>query len=84
MELLHGCEIQPVRRRLNRAIGIVGDLRAVDTATLMVLEGLQMHQVVVLSEEIGMSLEIGDAGVITTIALSGRHQVVLFLPGTQR
>ena len=48
----------------------------------MVREGIEVHQVVVLSEDVGMSLEVTDAGMVATIAQGGAHDVVLPLPGT--
>ena len=46
----------------------------------MVRERVEVHQVVALSEDIGMSLEVADAGVVTTVTERGAHDVVLPLP----
>ena len=48
------------------------------------LERFQMHQVVVLTEHIGMSFVVGDTGMITTVAFRRTHDVVLPLPRTRR
>ena len=48
----------------------------------MVLEGLQMHQIVVLSEDIRVTFVVADAGMVTAVALCGLHDVTLPLPRT--
>ena len=50
----------------------------------MVLEGLEVHQVVVLSEDIAMTLEVADTRMVTTVALSRTHDVTLLYPRTCR
>ena len=50
----------------------------------MMNEGLKMHQVVILPENIRMSLEITDTRVVAPVALGGTHDVTFPLPRTCR
>ena len=48
----------------------------------MVDEGLKVHEVVALSEGIGMSLEVADARVVAAVALGGSHDIPFGRPRT--
>ena len=65
---------------LNGAVGTIGDFSGRHRTALMVLEGLEVHQVVVLTEDIGMSLVVADAGVVATVTVGRTHDVALRLP----
>ena len=82
VELFHRLLIEPVGHFLNGAVGTVGDLGGRDTAALMVFVGLQVHQVVVLSEDVGVTFIIHDTGVVTTVALGGLHDISFRHPRT--
>ena len=82
MELFQWLLIQPVGYILNGAVLVVGDLCSRHRTTLVVCERIEVHQVVVLSEDIRMALEVADARMVTTVAEGGAHDVVLPLPGT--
>ena len=84
MQLFHGLLIEPIGNLLNGAVGLIGNLLCRYRTALAVLEGLQVHQVVVLTEHIGMAFIIGDARMVTTVALGRTHDVVLPYPRTRR
>ena len=48
----------------------------------MMDEGLQVHQVVVLAEDIRVTFVVHDAGMVATVALGGLHDVTFRLPRT--
>ena len=82
--MFHRLLIQPVGHLVDGAVGIVGNLSGRDGAALMMSEGVEMHEVVVLAEDIRVALEVADAWVIATVAECGAHDVVLPLPGSCR
>ena len=83
-ELFHGLLVEPVGHLLDGAILIVSNLGSRNAATLMMDEGVEVHQVVVLTKYIRVTLEVADARVVTTIAKGGAHDVVLPFPRTCR
>ena len=84
MQLFHRLLIEPVGNLQNGTVGLVGNLLCRYRTALTVPEGLQVHQVVVLTEHIGMALIIGDARMVTAVALGRTHDVVLPYPRTRR
>ena len=84
MQLLQGVLVEPIGNFLYGAVSLVGDLCRGDTSTLMVYKGLEVHQVIVLAEDIGTSFIVYDAWVVAAVALRRAHDVSLALPGTCR
>ena len=64
----------------NGAVGTIGDFCGRHRTALVVLEGLEVHQVVVLTEDIGMPLVVADAGMVAAVAIGRTHDVALRLP----
>ena len=80
MELLHGLLVEPVGHLSDGTVGKIGYLRCRDTAALMVDESLQVHQVVVLTKDIGVTFVVHDTGMVTTVTLGRLHDVPLRFP----
>ena len=67
---------------LDGAVGVVLHLGGRHGAALVVLEGLKVHQVVVLAEDVGVALVVGYAGVVATGAVGVAYDVARRCPGT--
>ena len=84
VDLLHRLLVKPVRHLLDGSVGVVGNLRGRHAAALMVLEGVEVHQVVVLTEHVGFALIVADAGVVAAVALCRPHDVAFRCPWAGR
>ena len=82
MQLLHGLLVEPVGHFLDGAVGIVFDFGGRNRAALVMHECLEVHQVVILAEDIAVTLEVADARMVATVALCRFHDVVLPFPWT--
>ena len=72
--------VEPIGYFVDGTIGVVGYLGDTHAATLVVDERLKVHEVVALSEDVGVPTVVADAWVVASVAVSRAHDVAFRLP----
>ena len=74
--------VQPVGHLTDGAVGVVVHFGHRHRAALVVLQCLDVHQVVVLAEDVGVAFEVGNARMVAAVAVRGAHDVARRCPGS--
>ena len=63
---------------------MIGDFLTGNAATFVVDECVEVHQIIVLTEHIAMTLIVAYAGMVASVSQGGTHDVVLPFPRASR